>query len=97
MKTLTDSFCSLAFPVDSSVIKGVIASKRPYLDGTIVDPTGQWSGRKPEIFMSASVIWGLVAPARFFSGLYHPLVSCLVMPVHSRVSLTRAPDICSTG
>ena len=59
--------------VNYSLIRGVIASKRPYLDGTIIDPTGQWSGRKPEIFMSASVIWGLVAPARFFAGLYRPL------------------------
>ncbi|KAK4051978.1 hypothetical protein OIO90_004508 [Microbotryomycetes sp. JL221] len=59
--------------VNYSLIRGVIDSKRPYLDGTLIDPTGQWSGRKPEIFMSASVIWGLVAPARFFSGLYRPL------------------------
>lgn len=25
-----------------SLIKGVINSKRPYLDGTVHDPTGQW-------------------------------------------------------
>ncbi|KAK4701267.1 hypothetical protein P7C70_g4966, partial [Phenoliferia sp. Uapishka_3] len=74
--------------VNYSLIRGVIDSKRPYLDGTIVDPTSQWSGRAPEIFMrpvtdsqysntnckhirkGASVIWGLVAPARFFSGQY---------------------------
>ncbi|KAK4050273.1 hypothetical protein OIV83_003594 [Microbotryomycetes sp. JL201] len=59
--------------VNYSLIRGVIDSKRPYLDGTLIDPTGQWSGRKPEIFMSASVIWGLVGPARFFAGLYRPL------------------------
>ncbi|KAM0748072.1 OPT-domain-containing protein [Meredithblackwellia eburnea MCA 4105] len=59
--------------VNYSLIRGVIASKRGYLDGTIVDPTSQWSGRAPEIFMSASVIWGLVAPARFFSGQYRVL------------------------
>ncbi|SGZ21315.1 BQ5605_C021g09355 [Microbotryum silenes-dioicae] len=59
--------------VNYSLIRGVINSKRPYLDGTLVDPTGQWSGRKPEIFMSASVIWGLIAPGRFFAGQYSPL------------------------
>lgn len=53
----------------------VIASKRPFLDGTLVDPTGQWTGRAPAVFYSASVIWGLVAPARFFSGKYWVLVS----------------------
>lgn len=42
------------------LIRGVIAAKRPYLDGSIADPTQQWDGRKPEIFFSASVIWGLI-------------------------------------
>jgi len=48
----------------------VISSKRPFLDGTTPDPTGQWTGRSPSIFYSASIIWGAVAPARFFSGKY---------------------------
>lgn len=48
----------------------MITSKRPYLDGTLVDPTGQWTGRAPGIFYSASIIWGAVAPARFFAGKY---------------------------
>ncbi|EIW67086.1 hypothetical protein TREMEDRAFT_40668 [Tremella mesenterica DSM 1558] len=48
----------------------VLSSKRPYLDGTLVDPTGQWTGRSPAIFYSASVIWGAVSPARFFTGKY---------------------------
>lgn len=48
----------------------VLDAKGPYLDGTLVDPTSQWTGRKPQIFFSASVIWGLIAPARFFSGKY---------------------------
>ncbi|SCZ87829.1 BZ3500_MvSof-1268-A1-R1_Chr2-3g05297 [Microbotryum saponariae] len=89
---------ALGSVVNYSLIRGVINSKRPYLDGTLVDPTGQWSGRKPEIFMvrsryreplhwlpsfdllcdgtieqSASVIWGLIAPRRFFAGQYSPL------------------------
>ncbi|GAA6030608.1 hypothetical protein NBRC10512_007749 [Rhodotorula toruloides] len=55
------------------LIRGVIAAKRPYLDGSIADPTQQWDGRKPEIFFSASVIWGLIGPKRFFSGQYHVL------------------------
>lgn len=41
----------------------VIAAKRPYLDGTLVDPTGQWDGRAPGIFYSASVIWVRLAPS----------------------------------
>lgn len=31
------------------------------------------TGRKPEIFFSASVIWGLIAPQRFFAGQYSVL------------------------
>jgi hypothetical protein len=48
----------------------VINEKRLYLDGTLVDPTGQWTGRAPAVFYSASIIWGAVAPARFFVGRY---------------------------
>ncbi|WVQ81284.1 OPT family small oligopeptide transporter [Cryptococcus sp. DSM 104549] len=51
-------------------LESVLVSKRPYLDGTQIDPTGQWTGRAPGIFYSASIIWGAVAPARFFSGGY---------------------------
>ncbi|KAK0566916.1 hypothetical protein OC844_000514 [Tilletia horrida] len=46
---------------------------RKFLDGTEVDPTGQWDGRKVNIFYSASVIWGAVGPAEFFSGKYRSL------------------------
>jgi hypothetical protein len=28
----------------------------PYLSGEVVDPTGQWDGRKVHIFWSASII-----------------------------------------
>ncbi|GAA5832438.1 hypothetical protein JCM11251_006454 [Rhodosporidiobolus azoricus] len=59
--------------VNYLLINGVIASKRPLLDGTINDPTQQWSGRKPEIFFVASVIFGLISPRRFFDGQYHLL------------------------
>ncbi|KAG0145764.1 hypothetical protein CROQUDRAFT_45326 [Cronartium quercuum f. sp. fusiforme G11] len=54
-------------------IRSVIADKRSMLDGTVEDPTGQWTGRKPEIFYSASVIWGLIGPIRFFAGKYRVL------------------------
>ncbi|KAL7415982.1 OPT oligopeptide transporter protein-domain-containing protein [Mrakia frigida] len=48
----------------------VIDQKRPFLDGTLADPSGQWTGRAPAVFFSASVIWGLISPARFFAGKY---------------------------
>ncbi|MBW0487029.1 hypothetical protein O181_026744 [Austropuccinia psidii MF-1] len=54
-------------------IRLVIAEKREFLDGTIIDPTGQWTGRKPEMFYSGSVVWGLIGPFRFFSGKYKVL------------------------
>jgi hypothetical protein len=54
-------------------LQSVLTSKREYLDGTRVDPTGQWTGRRPQIFYSASIIWGAVGPARFFAGKYRVL------------------------
>ncbi|EKD00847.1 hypothetical protein A1Q2_04857 [Trichosporon asahii var. asahii CBS 8904] len=54
-------------------LQSVLSSKRSYLDGTEVDPTGQWTGRRPQIFYSASIIWGAVGPARFFAGKYRVL------------------------
>nr|XP_018259221.1 OPT family small oligopeptide transporter [Kwoniella dejecticola CBS 10117]OBR81379.1 OPT family small oligopeptide transporter [Kwoniella dejecticola CBS 10117] len=54
-------------------LESVLQSKRPYLNGSVVDPTGQWTGRSPAIFYSASIIWGAVAPAKFFSGGYEVL------------------------
>ncbi|KAJ9116430.1 hypothetical protein QFC22_004872 [Naganishia vaughanmartiniae] len=56
--------------VNYAVLDQVIDAKQSYLDGTLVDPTGQWDGRKPFIFMNASVIWGLISPTRFFAGKY---------------------------
>ncbi|WVW79403.1 OPT family small oligopeptide transporter [Kwoniella bestiolae CBS 10118] len=54
-------------------LESVLESKRSFLNGSVVDPTGQWTGRAPAIFYSASIIWGAVAPARFFSGGYEVL------------------------
>lgn len=41
-------------------IRLVIADKRDYLDGTKADPTGQWTGRKPELFYSGSVVGEII-------------------------------------
>lgn len=46
---------------------------RQFLDGSEVDPTSQWDGRKVHIFYSAAIIWGAVGPAEFFAGKYHVL------------------------
>ncbi|BGP17800.1 hypothetical protein JCM10213_001699 [Rhodosporidiobolus nylandii] len=64
---------ALGSVVNYLLINGVIASKRPFLDGSVNDPTQQWSGRKPEIFFVASVIFGLISPRRFFGEQYHVL------------------------
>jgi hypothetical protein len=47
---------ALGSVVNYLLINGVIASKRDFLDGTVNDPTQQWSGRKPEIFFVASCV-----------------------------------------
>ncbi len=45
-------------------------SYRGFLDGSKHDPTEQWTGRKVHLFFSASVIWGVVGPRKFFTGDY---------------------------
>lgn len=62
--------------VNLAVVRLVLspaAGYRAFLDGTQVDPTGQWDGRKLNIFYSASVIWGAIGPVEFFSGKYRIL------------------------
>ncbi|CAG8567234.1 12233_t:CDS:10 [Dentiscutata erythropus] len=44
----------------------IIATKRPYIDGTLSDPTGQFTGYQSQIFNTASIVWGLIGPARTF-------------------------------
>ncbi|CAG8690431.1 8845_t:CDS:10, partial [Ambispora leptoticha] len=58
------------------VLKMIIVSKRPFLDGTLRDPTGQWTGYASQIFNTASIVWGLIGPARTFGAdsLYRPLL-----------------------
>ena len=46
------------------------AGYRAFLDGSQIDPTQQWNGRKVNIFYSASIIWGAIGPIKFFSGKY---------------------------
>lgn len=52
---------------------------RAFLDGSVTDPTGQWDGRKVQIFRSASIIWGAVGPERFFSGNYKYLYGGFIL------------------
>lgn len=62
-KSLFISQCygtALGATVNLLLIRSVIDSKRSFLDGTEIDPSGQWTGRKPAIFFSASAIFGLV-------------------------------------
>ncbi|KAG9292397.1 hypothetical protein G9A89_015267 [Geosiphon pyriformis] len=58
------------------VLKLIIAAKRPFLDGTMLDPTGQWTGFRSQMFNTQSVLWGLIGPTRTFGkdSLYHPLL-----------------------
>ncbi|CAG8657400.1 6347_t:CDS:10, partial [Gigaspora rosea] len=44
----------------------IIDSKRTYLDGTESDPSGQWTAYQSEIFNTASIVWGLIGPAKTF-------------------------------
>ncbi|CAG8483621.1 21933_t:CDS:10 [Gigaspora margarita] len=44
----------------------IIDAKRTYLDGTETDPSGQWDGYQSEIFNTASIVWGLIGPAKTF-------------------------------
>lgn len=81
--------------VNESLIRGVIASKRSFLDGTAIDPTGQYTGRSPQIFFSASIIWGLIGPQQFFEGKYRVLYwgFCigLLLPLIPWIMIKRNP------
>ncbi|CAG8532260.1 24732_t:CDS:10, partial [Gigaspora rosea] len=48
------------------VLDLIIATKRPFIDGTSSDPTGQFAGYQSQIFNTASIVWGLIGPARTF-------------------------------
>ncbi|OZJ02510.1 hypothetical protein BZG36_04256 [Bifiguratus adelaidae] len=53
--------------VNLAVLNIVIDSKRSYIDGTEIDPSGTIDGRQPQIFYASSVIFGAIGPARVFS------------------------------
>ncbi|CAB4412293.1 unnamed protein product [Rhizophagus irregularis] len=54
----------------------IIEAKRPYLDGTTQDPTGQWTGYRSQVFNTASIVWGLIGPGKTFGkgSIYNPLL-----------------------
>ncbi|CAG8615839.1 7538_t:CDS:10, partial [Acaulospora morrowiae] len=58
------------------VLKLIITTKRSFIDGTLNDPTGQWTGYQSQVFNTASIVWGLIGPARTFGSdsLYNPLL-----------------------
>ncbi|CAG8652084.1 3835_t:CDS:10 [Cetraspora pellucida] len=58
------------------ILQLIIYAKRPFLDGTMRDPTGQWTGYRSQVFNTASIVWGLIGPGRTFGdgSIYHPLL-----------------------
>ncbi|OZJ01695.1 hypothetical protein BZG36_05370 [Bifiguratus adelaidae] len=55
------------------VLVSIMQTKGPYIDGELTDPTGQWVGLDTRIVETASIVWGLIGPQRFFVGLYKTL------------------------
>ncbi|KAF9507706.1 hypothetical protein BS47DRAFT_1351209 [Hydnum rufescens UP504] len=91
------SGAALGCVVNYFTLNSVISAKQDFLDGTVEDPTGQWTGRSPSTFYSASVIWGLVGPARFFVGkysiLYLGFLAGAVLPVIPWLLHKRCPKL----
>ncbi|CAI2169826.1 18648_t:CDS:10 [Funneliformis geosporum] len=54
----------------------IIQTKRPFLDGTEDDPTGQWAANGSQVFNTASIVWGLIGPEKTFGpgSFYQPLL-----------------------
>ncbi|KAI9596959.1 OPT oligopeptide transporter protein-domain-containing protein [Syncephalis fuscata] len=48
------------------VLEWLVTSKFDILSGKTPDPSGQWEARNTKIFFSASIIWGVMGPARVF-------------------------------
>ncbi|RUS22850.1 oligopeptide transporter protein [Endogone sp. FLAS-F59071] len=62
-------------PIEYAVIRWVVDTKRPYLDGTLSDPLGQYTGQSAKSYYNTSIQYGLVGPARLFaSAIYSPLL-----------------------
>ncbi|ORX95574.1 hypothetical protein K493DRAFT_282725 [Basidiobolus meristosporus CBS 931.73] len=65
----------IGIPINYLVIRWVIDTKRPYLDGTEKDPLNQWTGQNPTSYNNSAVQYGLVGPARLFQlSMYSPLL-----------------------
>ncbi|CAG8434781.1 8743_t:CDS:10 [Scutellospora calospora] len=54
------------------ILQLIIYAKRPFLDGTMKDPTGQWTGYRSQVFNTASIVWGLIGPERNFGSVSFP-------------------------
>ncbi|CAG8770942.1 32591_t:CDS:10 [Gigaspora margarita] len=52
--------------VEYWAIRIIINTKRSYIDGTEVDPTGQWAGLELQKANTASIVWGLIGARRTF-------------------------------
>ncbi|KAF9314644.1 hypothetical protein BGZ91_005954 [Linnemannia elongata] len=64
----------IGVPVNYAVIRWVIDTKRPYLNGTKKDPLGQWSGQNPQLYLNQGIQYGTVGPVRLFQDtIYGPL------------------------
>ncbi|KAK3829657.1 MAG: hypothetical protein J3R72DRAFT_456947 [Linnemannia gamsii] len=64
----------IGVPINYVVIRWVIDTKRPYLDGTKTGPLGQWSGQTPQSYLSQGIQYGTVDPTRLFQDtIYGPL------------------------
>ncbi|KAJ2957088.1 hypothetical protein NQZ79_g7145 [Umbelopsis isabellina] len=65
----------LGSPVNYAVIRWVVATKRPYLDGTMTDPNGQYSGQQAKSYYTSSTQYGLIGPKILFAdSTYTPLL-----------------------
>ncbi|KAG0238060.1 hypothetical protein BGW42_007614 [Actinomortierella wolfii] len=64
----------LGVPINYAIIRWVIDTKRPYLDGTTPDPLNQWTGQAPQSYLNQGIQYGLVGPTRLFQDeIYGPL------------------------
>ncbi|KAH7036100.1 OPT oligopeptide transporter protein-domain-containing protein [Linnemannia elongata] len=64
----------IGVPVNYAVIRWVIDTKRPYLNGTQRDPLGQWTGQAPRMYLNQGIQYGTVGPTRLFQDtIYSPL------------------------
>ncbi|KAG2185685.1 hypothetical protein INT44_002478 [Umbelopsis vinacea] len=69
----------LGSPINYAVIRWVVNSKRPYLDGTLTDPNGQYSGQAAKSYyvcmLTSSTQYGLIGPKILFAdSTYTPLL-----------------------